>query len=316
MKAMVITEFGGTDVFKESEVQKPQPGPGQLLVRVYATSVNPVDYKIRQAGEWAGIKPPVIIGYDVSGVVEAVGDGVTDFKVGDEVYYTPEIFGRQGTYAPYHVVEEAIVALKPKNITHTEAASLPLAGGTAYDALITRAQLKVGERVLIHGGTGGVGSLAIQIAKASGAYVYTTCSKNQELARGLGADRIIDYKAQNFVDVVNKETNGAGVDVVFDTVGEALLSQSIQVTRPHGRMVGIVESLKGDFSGALFKNLTLHCLFLERARYKLDALRVLVERGLVKPVVDSVLPLEKVAEAHQKLEQGGVGGKIVLNVEK
>jgi NADPH2:quinone reductase len=156
MKAMLITGFGGPEVFELREMPKPEPGPCQILVKVHATSVNPVDYKIRQAGAWAGIKPPAIIGYDVSGVVEDLGDGVEDFQVGDEVYYTPEIFEGQGGYAEYHVAHQAIVARKPSNLSHVEAASIPLAGGTAWDALITRANLHVGETVLIHG-AGGVG---------------------------------------------------------------------------------------------------------------------------------------------------------------
>ncbi|MEJ2634542.1 MAG: alcohol dehydrogenase catalytic domain-containing protein, partial [Calditrichia bacterium] len=190
MKAMVITGFGGPEVFKKTDLEKPVPGPNELLVKVYATSVNPVDYKIRKAGSWAGLELPAVIGYDASGVVEEIGPGVQDFRPGDEVFYTPEIFGKPGTYAEYHVVDEAIVARKPSNLTHEEAAGIPLAGGTAWDALMTRGLLMAGETVLIHGGSGGVGSLAVQIAKAAGAYVYTTCGDySKDLVRKLGADR-------------------------------------------------------------------------------------------------------------------------------
>ncbi len=314
MKAMLITGFGGPEVFELREMPKPEPGPGQILVKVHATSVNPVDYKIRQAGAWAGIKPPAIIGYDVSGVVEALGDGVEDFQVGDEVYYTPEIFEGQGSYAEYHVTPQAIVARKPSNLSHVEAASIPLAGGTAWDALITRANLHAGETILIHG-AGGVGSLAIQIAKASGARVFATCSSYMlDPAQELGATRAIDYKSQNFVEVLRQETGGAGIDVVFDTVGGENLARSIEVTRPFGRMVGIVSNVKGNLGPAFRKNITLHCLFLQRARYKLDALRALIERGQLAPVIDSVMPLSDVAKAHQRLESGGVKGKLVLKV--
>ena len=313
MKAMIIKAFGGSDVFEPQELPKPQPGANQVLVNVHATSINPVDFKIRQAGSWAGVKPPAIIGYDVSGVIEAVGEEVKDFKVGDEVFYTPEIFGGPaGSYAEYHVANAAIVAHKPINLSHIEAASIPLAGGTAWDALITRANLQVGESVLIHG-SGGVGSLAVQIAKAAGARVLVTCSSRMvDLVKELGADCAIDYKSQDFVEVV-QQTQEMGVDVVFDTVGGSTLAQSIAVTKPHGRMVSIVNTT-GDLFAAHPKNITLHFLFLERARYKLDSLRTLIERGKLKPVIDSVMPLSDVAQAHDRIEQGGLQGKIVLEV--
>ena len=313
MKAMIIKAFGGSDVFEPQEMPKPQPGANQVLVKVHATSINPVDFKIRQAGSWAGVKPPAIIGYDVSGVIEAVGEEVKDFKVGDEVFYTPEIFGGPaGSYAEYHVANEAIVAHKPINLSHIEAASIPLAGGTAWDALITRANLQVGESVLIHG-SGGVGSLAVQIAKAAGARILVTCSSRMvDLVKELGADCAIDYKSQDFVEVV-QQTQEMGVDVVFDTVGGSTLAQSIAVTKPHGRMVSIVNTT-GDLFAAHPKNITLHFLFLERARYKLDSLRTLIERGKLKPVIDSVMPLSDVAQAHDRIEQGGLQGKIVLEV--
>jgi NADPH2:quinone reductase len=201
MKAMFIREFGGPEVFEEREAPKPEPRATELLVKVYATSVNPVDLGVRRAGSWA-VEPPASIGYDVSGVVEAVGSEVEEFGPGDEVYYTPEIVGGQGSYAEFHVVDASIAARKPKNLTHAEAASIPLAGGTAWGALIPRAQLWVGETALIHGG-GGVGSLAVQIAKAAGAYVFAVCSDCMvPLLKDLGADRAINYKTEDFVEVV------------------------------------------------------------------------------------------------------------------
>lgn len=313
MKAMVITGFGGPEVFEEREVPTPEPGPNEVLVKVHAVSVNPVDLKIRQAGSWAGVKPPAVIGYDVSGVVEAAGPGVKDFRAGDEVYYTPEIFSGQGSYAEYHVANEAIVARKPANISHVEAASIPLAGGTAWDALAMRARLRVGETILIHG-AGGVGSLAIQIARAAGARVLVSCSDYMvDLAKELGAARAINYKSEEFVTAVQDETNNQGVDVVLDTVGGDLLTRSLEVTRPFGIMVGIVGTDTG-MQAAFRKNITVHYLFLIRARYKLDDLRSLIERNQLKPVIDSVLPLTEVAEAHRRLKQGGVKGKIVLKV--
>ncbi len=314
MKAMIITAFGGPEVFKEQDVPKPVPGENDVLVKVYATSVNPVDYKIRKAGAWAGVKPPAVIGYDVSGVVEMAGDRVKGLKPGDEVYYTPEIIKGQGSYAEYHVANEAIVAIKPSNLSHIEAASIPLAGSTAFDALVTMANIKAGDSVLIHAGAGGVGSLAIQIAKSLGAYVFTTCgSYNKELVKQLGADRIIDYRAENFVDVILKETADNGVDVVFDTVGGETLSESVKASRSSGRIVSIVSS-DVNIDTAKEKNITVDYMFMQRGRSKLDALRALIERGKIRPVIDSVMPLKDVAIAHQRLEKGGVRGKIVLKV--
>jgi NADPH2:quinone reductase len=314
MRAMVITSFGGPEVFESREVPTPEPGPNEVRVKVHATSINPVDLKIRQAGQWAGIEPPTVIGYDVSGVVDALGEAVHDFVVGEEVYYTPLIFGQQGSYAEYHVANEAIVAAKPSNLSHTEAASIPLAGGTAWDALITRGDLKVGETMLVHG-AGGVGSLAIQIAKAAGARVFVNCSDYMVgLAEKLGAYRAISYKSEDFSEIIESETGGAGVDLVFDTVGGDYLSKSISVTAPFGRMVGIVSDSQGSMSAAFRKNITVHYMFLERARYKLKALKKLIEREQLNPVVDSVLPLAQVAQAHRRLAQGGVKGKIVLEV--
>jgi NADPH:quinone reductase-like Zn-dependent oxidoreductase len=315
MKAMIITAFGGPEVFKEQEVPKPQPAKNEVLVKVYATSINPVDYKIRKAGSWAGVKPPAIIGYDVSGVVEAAGSGVKDFKAGDEVYYTPEIAGGgQGSYAEYHVANEAIVARKPSNLNHTEAASIPLAGCTAFEALVATANIKAGESVLIHAGAGGVGSLAIQIAKALGVYVFTTCgSYNKELVKQLGADRIIDYRTEDFVDVILKETGNKGVDVVFDTIGGETLSKSVHAAKHSGRIVSIVSS-NIELDAAKNKNINVNYLFMKRNRSTLDALRALIEKGKLKPVIDSVMPLKDAALAQQRLEKGGVRGKIVLKV--
>ncbi|MGD8404279.1 MAG: zinc-dependent alcohol dehydrogenase family protein [Anaerolineales bacterium] len=311
MKAMVLKEFGTPDVLEMQEVSKPEPGANEVLVKVKATSVNPVDTKIRQAGSWA-VEPPAVIGYDVSGIVEAVGETVFDLVPGDEVYYTSEI-GPGGSYAEYQVVNQAIVAHKPKNLSHKEAASIPLAGCTAWEALITRTWLRPAESVLIHG-AGGVGSLAVQIAKAAGAKVFAVCSDYMvDGLKKLGVDRPINYKNEDFQEIVASETGGAGVDVVLDTVGDNTLTKSIPVTRPFGRMASIVSN-KADLSAAGSKNLTVHFVSMQRDRYKLNELRKMIERRQLNPVIDSVIPLANLAEAHQRLEKGGVKGKLVLQV--
>ncbi|MFA4913803.1 MAG: alcohol dehydrogenase catalytic domain-containing protein, partial [Burkholderiaceae bacterium] len=212
MKAILLKSFGGPDVFELCDVPKPVPGKGQVLVRVHATSINPLDYQVRR-GDYSDLVPlPAITGHDVSGVVEAIGPGVTTFSPGDEVWYTPQIFDGPGSYAEYHVAAESIIGKKPTSLSHLEAASLTLVGGTAWEALVVRAALRVGESILVHGGAGGVGHVAIQLAKAIGARVFTTVREtNFEFARGLGADVLIDYEKEDYVDAIMRETGGRGV---------------------------------------------------------------------------------------------------------
>ncbi len=317
MKAMVITSFGDTKVLKAEELPMPKPKDRELLVKVYATSVNPVDCKIRKGMFGDLIKIPAILGFDVSGVVVATGEKASDFKAGDEVYYLPRIVGWQGSYAEYHLVEESIVSKKPSNLSHTEAASIPLAGSTAWDALIERAKVQIGETVLIHAGAGGVGALAIQLAKLCGAYVFTTCSDyNIDLVKELGADVVIDYKEDDFVEIIKEETNGKGVDVIFDTVGGATFIKSIETAKPFCRIASIVRDItETSMPPELYsKNISLHFVFVQSSRYKLDMIRNLIEKKQVRPVIDSVMLLKDVAQAHKKLENGGVRGKIVLEV--
>jgi NADPH2:quinone reductase len=210
---MVTPRFGGADLFEEWDVERPAPGAGEVLVRVVAAGTNPVDAKFRAEGDSIGLEAPIVLGADVSGVVEEAGSGVTDFAPGDEVYYTPEVFGPRsnGSYAEYHVAKADIVAKKPASLSHEEAAAVPLAGGTAYEAIVRRLSVRVGETVLIHGGAGGVGSFAVQIAKAAGARVLATASSdNQEFLAELGADVAIDYRDQDPTEVALEETHGEG----------------------------------------------------------------------------------------------------------
>lgn len=313
MKAMVITGFGGPEVFEEQELPKPEPGIGELLVKVYSSSVNPVDYKIRMNGSWA-VTPPAIIGYDAAGVVEKCGAGVKDFKAGDEVFYSPLIAQGHGTYAEYAVVHEDIAALKPKNMSFDEAAGMPLAGCTALDAIVNLAKVKPGETVLIHAGAGGVGSFAIQLARISGAQVAATCSpKNMDLVKSLGADIAIDYRKEDFTKAFFRETGGELADVVFDTVGGETTARSIEITKKYGRIVSIV-NITGNINAGHRKNIVLYLLFMERAKSKIEMMRTLSEEGKIKTVIDSIFPLREVAEAHRKIENGGVRGKIILKV--
>lgn len=316
MRAMVTPEFGGPDIFEERDVQKPEPGPGEVLVRVIASGTNPIDAKLRADGSFAGLEPPVVLGADVSGVVEEVGPGVTDFEGGDEVYYTPEIFGpgSNGGYAEYHVANAEIVVHKPTSLSHEEAAAIPLAGGTAYEAVVRRLGVQVGDTVLIHGGAGGVGSFAIQIARAAGARVLASAGPdNQETLKDLGADVTIDYTRQDVAEVALEDTGGYGVDAVFDTVGGDIIVGSIPATRPFGQLATIMGA-QGDLTPLYVNNQTLHGVLLMRERQRLDEMSLLVERGQLKPLVEEVMDLGEVGTAHERLDSGHGRGKIVLKV--
>ena len=316
MRAMVTPRFGGADLFEERDIERPVPGAGEVLVRVVAAGTNPVDAKFRAEGDSIGLEAPIVLGADVSGVVEEVGPGVAELTAGDEVYYTPEVFGPRsnGAYAEYHVAGVDIVAGKPASLSHEEAAAVPLAGGTAYEALVRRLALRVGETVLIHGGAGGVGSFAVQIAKAAGARVLATAGPdNQEVLEELGADVAIDYRDRDAAEVVLEQTGGVGVDAVFDAVGGATVVDSIPATKPFGRLATILGA-QGDLAPLYQKNQTLHGVFLTRERARLEELGVLIERGQVSSLIDEVLPLEEVGKAHERLDSGHGRGKIVLRV--
>jgi NADPH2:quinone reductase len=315
MRAMVLPQFGGPELFELSDVERPEPGPGEILVRIIAASVNPVDAKIRADGRWAQLVAPVILGYDAAGVVEKLGPGVADFRPGDEVYFTAEIFSnRFGTYAEYTVVDAAIVARKPNGLSFIDASAIPLAGGPAWEAVIRRLNLRAGETILIHGGAGGVGSFAIQFAKAAGAKVLATAgSENQTTLRDLGADVAIDYRKDDASEIALRETRSGGVDVAFDIEGENLLARCLRAIRPFGRSA-VILAPQGDLSPLFQKNITLHGIFLTRERRRLEEMRPLFERRQVRPLIDAVLPLEEVRKAHERLESRHGRGKIVLQV--
>lgn len=318
MKAMILNSFGGPESFELCDVPKPVPHAGQVLVRVHATSINPLDYQVRR-GDYRDLVPlPAITGHDVSGVVEAVGPGVTMFSPGDEVWYTPQIFDGPGSYAEYHVANENIIGRKPASLSHLEAASLSLVGGTVWEALIGRAALRVGESILIHGGAGGVGHVAIQVAKAIGAKVFTTVREdNFEFARSVGADVVIDYQKEDYIDAVMRETGGRGVDVVFDTIGGNTLSRSPDALAQLGRVVTIVDiEQPQNVVQAWGKNASYHFVFTRQNRGKLDELSALIEHGQLRPHVGAVYSLADIPRAHARLEtlNNGVRGKIAIAV--
>jgi NADPH2:quinone reductase len=240
---------------------------------------------------------------------------VKGFAVGDEVFYTPEIIGNpRGTYAELNTVSAAIAARKPHRLSHVEAAAIPLAGGTAWDAIVRRLAVRPGETVLVHGGAGGVGTFAIQIARASGARVIATAGPdNQETLRAMGAEVCVDYRREDPAAVALRETGGAGVDAVLTTVGGTTVAASVPATRPGGRIATIL-GFSGDLGPFYARNLTLHGVFLTREGRRLEELGRLVDQGKLAPVVDRVLPLSDVAEAHRRLDSGHGRGKIVLQV--
>lgn len=318
MKALILKSFGGPESFELRDVPKPVPQVGQVLVRVHATSINPLDYQVRRGDYAELVQLPAITGHDVSGVVEAIGPGVTSFLPGDEVWYTPQIFDGPGSYAEYHVAAESIVGKKPASLSHLEAASLPLVGGTAWEALVVRAALRVGESILVHGGAGGVGHVAIQLAKAIGARVFTTVrGANSEFAKALGADVVIDYEQENYVEAILRETDGKGVDVVFDTIGGATLARSADALGQLGRVVSIVDTTQAqNLIQAWGKNASYHFVFTRQNRGKLDELSALIARGQLRPHIGAVHTLADIAQAHALLEtpNNGLRGKIAIAV--
>ncbi|MFD3868957.1 NADP-dependent oxidoreductase [Streptomyces sp. NPDC058623] len=306
MRAMVVNEWGGPENLIEREVERPEPGLGEVLVRVHAAGVNPVDWKTRASGALIAWGETPILGWDVSGTVEAVGPGVTLYRAGDEVFGMP-LFPRQaGGYAEYVVAPARHLARKPAALDHVQAAALPLAALTAWQALVDTAGVTAGQRVLVHAAAGGVGHLAVQIAKARGAYVIGTASAaKHELLRGLGADELVDYREQDFTEVVSD------VDVVIDALGDGTAERSLKVLKPGGHLISLPgpDSVPADAGSA-----RAVWLLVEPDLAGLRGIADLADQGLLKPLVDTVLPLEQAARAHEIGERGRTTGKIVLTV--
>jgi NADPH:quinone reductase-like Zn-dependent oxidoreductase len=307
MKAVRIHQYGGPEVLKYEDAPKPQAGTGELLIRVHATSVNPVDWKIR-AGylqQMLAYKLPMIPGWDVSGVVEAAGTG-TRFRPGDEVYSRPDM-SRDGTYAEYVVVKESEVALKPKSIDHTTAGAIPLAALTAWQALYDAAKISTGQKLLIHGAAGGVGTFAVQLAKLKGAYVIATASKkNHDFLRSLGADECIDYNTTKFEDVVHD------VDAVLDTITGETMERSWKVLKKGGILVSILEPPKPEKAAA--HGCRCHHTFVQANAEQLGEIGKLVDARKLKVIIEKVYPLSEARAAQESNAGGHTRGKIVLRV--
>ncbi|SFH26748.1 NADPH:quinone reductase [Palleronia marisminoris] len=304
--AVRIHEFGASDVLRSEDVPTPEHGPGEVRIRVHAASVNPVDYKIRQGGYpmVSADDLPITMGRDVAGVVDAVGDGAESFDEGALVH---AMISNGGGYAQHAIVNVGDAAAVPNGLGHDQAAAIPLAGLTAWQALVDHGKLRGGQSVLIHGGAGGVGHLAVQIAKARGAQVFTTAAaEDASLLRELGADKVIDYRNQRFEDEIDE------VDLVVDLVGGETQNRSWAVLKSGGAMVSTLEEPSEE--KAREKNAHTARFLVQPNGTQLGEIGRLVLKGQLRPVVSEVLPLERAAEAQDKLEQEHVQGKIVLSV--
>ncbi|MFF9007760.1 NADP-dependent oxidoreductase [Streptomyces goshikiensis] len=311
MKAAVINQYGQVrDVVRVTDVPVPAVGPRDVLIEVRAAGVNPVDHLIVKGFLSTGEPSrPLVIGNELAGVVIQVGAEASRFAVGDEVFsrVDPRV---GGAFAEYVAVDESLVAAKPSRLTFEEAASLPLVALTALQALTEQADVRSGTRVLIHGGAGGVGSAAVQIAKQLGAEVVATAgSGSVELVRELGADRVIDYRTEKFEEVVSD------VDVVLDTIGGETQERSFGVLKSGGTLVSIVAVPDAEAKKARW-NVEARSFFMRPQGEQLAHLAGLVESGQLRPIVETVFPLDEASEALQKVERGGARGKTVISVRR
>lgn len=312
MKAVQINQYGGIDVLEVNEnVPKPTPSKNQVLVEVYSASINPIDWKIR-AGylkEMAPLSFPATLGGDFAGIILEIGEDVLDFKVGDEVYGSAiSLNGGSGSFAQSLVSNTANLAHKPKVANFIEAAVLPLVGSSAVQALEEHIKLSSGQKILIHGGAGGIGHIAAQLAKALGAYVATTVSTEDiDFAKSLGADEVIDYQTKAFEDVLKD------FDAVFDTVGGQISDKSFKVLKKGG----IIVSMLGQPNPELAQEYAVTAIGQNTITntQHLNRLAELVDSGKIKVHVDKIFPLEEAQEAFKHLEEGHPRGKVVLKIK-
>ena len=329
MKAMVLNAYGEDAQFEAAELSAPSVEPGHVVVRVAATSVNTVDTMIRRMGqENLPLSPdlPAVLGMDFAGTVEAVGEGVTGFAPGDEVYGCDGgLTDLQGALAEFMLADANLIAHKPKSLSMREAAALPLVGITAYEGL-QRANVQAGQKVLVHGGAGGVGHVAVQLAKHFGAQVYATGSGKEKLAiiEGYGATAI-DYRTESVADYVAKHTGGAGFDVVYDSVGGANMANSFEAAALNGQVATTVALVELDLTVAHFKGLSLHVVFMlipmlhnhkrEEHGAILKKLSEIVDAGALTPLLDEQrFGLAEVGSAYDRLTSGQAIGKVVVEI--
>ncbi|WP_322925249.1 NADP-dependent oxidoreductase [Paenibacillus campi] len=310
MKAVVIEQYGDEHQLQLKDVPDPKPGPKQVIIKLKATSINPIDWKLREGHlksmmDW---EFPIILGWDAAGIITEVGDEVTEWKIGDAVFARPETT-RFGTYAEYTAIDDHLLAPMPPGISFEEAASVPLAGLTAWQALFDHGQLQAGEKVLIHAGAGGVGTLAIQLAKHAGAHVVTTASsKNADFLTSLGADEVIDYKTTSFVDVLSD------VDLVFDTMGGQIQADSFKVLKQgSGRLISILE--QPDEKLAKQYDVVAKSIWLQPDGKQLQQFGKLMEQRKVNAIVGTTLPFSEqgLREAHRLSATHHAKGKIVIS---
>jgi len=330
MKAQVIQSFGDPSVFRMVDMPMPELKSGHALIKVLATSVNPIDCKVR-SGEVAAISPafPAILHGDVAGTILEIGDGVTHLKKGDEVYGCAGGFkGLGGALAEYMVVDAKLIAKKPTSLSMQEAAALPLVCITAWEALFDKARLEKGMNILIHGGVGGVGHIAVQLAKWCGAKVYVTVRKQEDfsIVKSFGADEIINVQDEDVSQYKLRLTDDLGFDVVFDTVGGMNLNNSFAAAALNGTIVTISARATVDLTPMHSKGLSLHCELMllpmltnqhrERHGTILAKIAGIVDAGQLKPLIDpNQFTLSDIAKAHTLLESGKAQGKIVLTTE-
>ncbi|BDT57048.1 quinone oxidoreductase [Massilia varians] len=326
MRALVLNDYADGQ-FSDTQVLRPAPGAGEVLVQIFASGVNPIDYKIRTgAAPYAEPELPAILGTDLAGVVAEVGAGVTDFKVGDEVYgLTGGVRGIPGTLAEFAAVDARLLAPKPKNLSMREAAALPLVFLTAWEGLVDRAHVRAGQRVLIQGGAGGVGHVAVQIARAFDADVYATASSGKhDVIRGYGATPI-DYRTAKVADYVAQHADGVGFDVVYDTVGGQTLDDSLVAAKPYGHVLSCYAFGETNLAPGSLRCVTLSGIFVllpmlsgEGRAHHGEILREatrLAEEGKLKPLVDEKrYTLSDAHAAHDAQEAGKALGKIVIDV--
>ena len=308
MKTVCIYSYGGPEVLVYEDAPRPHPGAGEVLVRIHAAGINPVDWKIREGQLKAMLHHafPLVLGWDLSGVVEALGPNLTRLKVGDEVFSRPDI-DRDGAYAEFIVVRESELALKPKSLDHIHAAALPLAGLTAWQTLFEAGGLAAGQRVLIHAAAGGVGHIAVQLAKWKGAQVIgTAAAKNHVFLRSLGVDQVIDYDTERFDEVVQP------VDMVLDTIGGDTQERSWKVLKRGGILVSIASPPKAVVASA--DGVRSAFVFTQPNASQLAENAKLADAGKVKVIVETILPLSDATRGQELSKRGHVRGKIVLRV--